>query len=217
MPTWKDIRKTDDLKAEHDLRSFKSYAIQSQYSASPVMLKLMNSFQEQLDPSADIETFYENIFDIHSASGWGLDNWGRILNITRLVEDDDITITLDDKPYRLLLLYKALANISPSNAESLNHLLNELLNTGAGDFGGDLRKSYVLEVDTMVIRWVFEDFMDSIHKAIFKKAGTLARGAGVGWELYALNPGKVFGFNGQEMHPFNQAPFAPDDALIQGL
>ncbi len=66
----------------------------------------------------------------------------------------------------------------------------------------------------MVIRWVFEDFLDAVQSAVFKAAGTLARGAGVGWELYAVGPDKVFGFDGSAMHPFNQAPFAPDASLI---
>ncbi len=43
---------------------------------------------------------------------------------------------------------------------------------------------------------------------------TQGDGAGVGWELYAVSPDKVLGFDGSTMYPFNQAPFAPDAALI---
>jgi len=212
MPTWTDIRESENLRSQDNIRSLKSRAIQSQYSASPKMLSLMAGFQAQLEPTVDIDLFYEKIFNIHTAEGQGLDNWGRILAIGRTIEDGEATITLSDDYYRLLLLYKALANISRSDADTLNSLLAELVGTGIAGFP---KASYVLEVDTMVIRWVFEDFLDPIQLAVFKAAGTLARGAGVGWELYAINPDKVFGFDGSLMHPFNQAPFAPDNALIQ--
>ncbi|MGL4208548.1 MAG: hypothetical protein ACRCTY_04095, partial [Candidatus Adiutrix sp.] len=61
--------------------------------------------------------------------------------------------------------------------------------------------------------WVFEDFMGPMEMGVFKAAGTLARGAGVGWEMYALNPEMVFGFDGSTMHPFNQRPFTPTELL----
>lgn len=217
MPTWRDIHETTNLRALENVRSVASYAIQSQYSASPKMLNLMAGFQKQLDLRQDADTFYHDIFDIYTATGYGLDNWGRIVAISRNIEDPNTgaTLTLDDDYYRLLLLYKCLANISASDANSLNHLLKELINTGIANFPP---AAYVLEpVDSpnwpMVIRWVFEDYLDDIQRAVFFVAGTLARGAGVGWELYALNPRQVFGFT-PGWQPFNQAPFAPDQSLI---
>ena len=90
-------------------------------------------------------------------------------------------------------------------------LLAALVNTGIAGFP---RAAYVLEVDTMVIRWVFEDFLNDMQLLVFKVAGTLARGGGVGWELYAVDPARVFGFDGGGWQPFNQAPFAPDNALV---
>ncbi len=211
MPTWYSIRQAEDLRALSNIRNLKSYAIQSQYGASVKMLNLLAGFQENIEPTADINLFYEKFFNIYTAEGVGLDGWGRILAIPRTIEDGDVSITLTDEYYRLLLLYKALANISRSDAATLNHLLAELVNTGIALLPP---AAYVLEVDTMVIRWVFEDFMNPLQLAVFKAAGTLARGAGVGWELYAINPQHVFGFDGSELYPFDQAPFAPDNALI---
>jgi hypothetical protein len=211
MPTWYSPRRTEDLRALSDVRNLKSYAIQSQYGASVKMLGLLAGFQEKIEPTLDIDLFYKKFFNILSAEGVGLDGWGRILAIPRTIEDGDISITLTDDYYRLLLLYKALANISRADAATLNHLLAELINTGISLLPP---VAYVLEVDTMVIRWVFEEFMNDIQLAVFKAAGTLARGAGVGWELYAINPGQVFGFDGSGMHPFDQAPFVPDNAMM---
>ncbi len=213
MYTWRDIREALDFRELDNVREVTSYAIQSQYSASKKIMALCAQYQEQIDPHVDVDLFYRYMFNIYTAEGIGLDNWGVILQMNRTIEDADTGagITLDDEYYRLLLLYKALANISASTADSQNSLLQALVNTGIGGF---TQAAYVLEIDTMVIRWVFEDFLDPIQVAVFKAAGTLARGAGVGWEFYAINPSKVFGFT-PGWQPFNQAPFAPDNALVK--
>jgi hypothetical protein len=211
MPTWNDIRQTSNLRGEHNLRGKRSQAIQSQYSASPKLLGLAKAFQLHLDLSPDVDLFYKKMFDIYTAEGEGLDNWGRILNIGRIISDENVILTLSDDMYRLLLLYKALANISASSPDSLNVLLDALCKTEAANLP---KSAYVLEVGPMVIRWVFEAYLNEEQLAVFKAAGTLARGAGVGWELYAITPYEVFGFDGSGLQPFNQAPFAPDNALI---
>lgn len=214
MGTWRDWRETADVRELENVREATSYAIQSQYAASARIAALARQYQETLDPDVDIALFYEKMINIYTAQGVGLDNWGRILGIGRILEDPDTGagLTLADDDYRVLLLYKAMANISASTADAQNRLLGVLVNSGIGGFP---RAAYVLEVDTMVIRWVFEDFLTPVQIAVFRIAGTLARGAGVGWELYAVNPKQVFGFtNGWQ--PFNQAPFAPDNALVTG-
>lgn len=241
MYTWSNWRDVKDTRELENIREFTSYAIQSQYSASKKILALAAGFQERIDPHVDVDLFYRKMMDIYTAEGFGLDNWGVILQIGRtipgpyagdcfgfdgsgLVPFDQLPfvpdsgsgaavtmITLDDELFRLLLLYKALANISASDAATQNKLLSVLIDTGIGGFGN---VAYVLEIDTMVIRWVFEDYMTPLQLAVFRVAGTLARGAGVGWELYAISPDQVFGFDGSGMQPFNQAPFAGDKSLI---
>jgi hypothetical protein len=227
MGTFLDMYYASNIRVLDNARSIRSEAIQSQYSASERMLGVMASMQKRLSPTlvrsdengnalpgtADVDIFYNNIFNLLTARGVGLDEWGRILVMSRSIPllDGSGSITLGDDDYRLLLLYKAMANIGASTAEAQNSLLAMLVATGIGAFP---RAAYVLEVDTMVIRWVFEDFLDPLQLAVFKVAGTLARGAGVGWELYAVNPGAVFGFDGGGRQPFNQAPFTPDAALI---
>lgn len=241
MYTWRNLRTTLDVRELENTREKTSYAIQSQYSASKKIMALAAGYQERISPELDVELFYEKMFNIYTAEGFGLDNWGVILQIGRTIPGPYLgdcfgfdgsglfpfdqlpfvpdsgsgtvvsVITLDDELFRLLLLYKALANISPSDAATQNKLLSVLIDTGVGGFGN---VAYVLEIDTMVIRWVFEDYMTPLQLAVFKAAGTLARGAGVGWELYAINPGQVFGFDGSDMQPFNQAPFAGDKSLI---
>lgn len=215
MATWTDIRDNGDLRESDNLRELTSYAIQSQYSASERILALAAAFQSALSPPADANLLYDDIVNIYTATGISLDRWGRILGIGRVIHDAETgtELNLADEDFRQLLLYKAMANIAATEAAALNALLLQLVNTG---IAGLPRKAYVLPVDTMVVRWVFENFLTDTQSAVFKAAGTLARGAGVGWELYAVNPMQVFGFDGSGMQPFNQAPFAPDNALIEG-
>lgn len=213
MYTWRDFQDVLNVRELENVREITSYAIQSQYSASKKIMALAAGFQKRIDPHVDVDLFYRTMFNIYTAEGVGLDNWGVILQMGRTIADPDTgeNTTLTDEYYRLLLLYKAMANISASTAAAQNSLLAMLVNTGIAGFP---RVAYVLEVDTMVIRWVFEDYLTTLQLAVFRAAGTLARGAGVGWEMYAVDPGAVFGFDGSGMHPFNQAPFAPDSALI---
>ncbi|MDR2947134.1 MAG: DUF2612 domain-containing protein [Candidatus Adiutrix sp.] len=243
MYTWRNWRGTKNIRELENVREATSYAIQSQYSASEKILALAAGFQARIDPHADIDLFYDKMFNIYTAEGVGLDNWGVILGIGRTIEGPPVYdcfgffgselapfnqkpfvpdlssippfyITLGDESFRLLLLYKALANISASDAATQNKLLSVLIDTGAGGFSG---AAYVLEVGTMVIRWVFETFLTAEQLAIFRVAGTLARGAGVGWELFAVDPKKVFGFFGSNNQPFNQAQFVPDKSLVRGV
>lgn len=213
MYTWRDIREVINFRELENVREKTSYAIQSQYAASKKIMLLAAQYQDQLDPHADVDLFYREMFDIYTAEGVGLDNWGAILQIPRTIIDSETnqSITLNDTYYRLQLLYKALANISASTAEAQNKLLQVLVGT---DMNRDSVPVYVIEIDTMVIRWVFETFLDATRMLVFEAVGTLARGAGVGWELYAIDPAQVFGFDGSGMNPFNQAPFASDGALV---
>lgn len=213
MSTWLNIRAAENLREHDNLREVTSHAIQSQYSSSKRLLTLAETFQTFINIDGDTDLFYNSLVNIYTAKGVGLDWWGRILGIDRTISDGEVNITLDDDYYRLLLLYKAAANIAATDAATLNSLLKRLIDTGIEGFP---TAAYILYVDTMVIRWVFESELTGVQLAVFKAAGTLARGAGVGWELYAVTPANVFGFDGQEMRPFNQAPFASDNLLIEG-
>lgn len=57
--------------------------IQSQYSNSPTIKQILSSFYKYINPCADIKTVYDNILNIDTAKGKGLDYWGRIIGIKR--------------------------------------------------------------------------------------------------------------------------------------
>lgn len=197
-PTWRDMDEVGDLFSLADVGSLASDAIQSQYAASPHLTGLVAGFQRRLDASADLDLIFDNLVWLPTASGVSLDVWGRIVGIPRGPMTEEGQIVWDDSAYRFLILYKALANISASDAETLNSLLDRL-------FDGTV---YVLDHQNMTIRVVFEFYADAIQTAILQNYGLLARGGGVGWEWYQIDPATTFGFDGSALQPFNQGIFA---------
>lgn len=55
----------------------------SQYANSPVLLSLIESFNDAIDPARDIDAFYDSLWNIDTALGAGLDIWGRIVGVSR--------------------------------------------------------------------------------------------------------------------------------------
>lgn len=198
-------------------------SVQSQYAASPVIRALIEAMNLRIDPGVDIDLFYEKIFDIYTAEGWGLDNWGRILGANRLlqVEAGDYfgfadsgldpfgqsvfyypgqteNYYLEDSAYRELLLFKALANISSSDLASLNKLMGRF-------FGG--KGGYIVEVTTMVIRFVFEFELSPYERSLMRLDFIPPHPGGVGYTWLEVPPENTFGFAGSGLQPFGQGTF----------
>ena len=57
----------------------------SQYANSPILLTLINNMNSYIDASANFFNFYNQIWNINSATGYGLDVWGRIVGVKRNV------------------------------------------------------------------------------------------------------------------------------------
>ena len=217
-----DFRSNEEVRASDDIREEKMLFVQSQYSASPKMLHILSTFRDEMNVRSDYLLFYKMIFNVYTAQGIGLDIIGRIVGIERTIEDvqTGFAITLEDEYYRQLILYKALSNIMQSTIPALTKLIKML-------FPGV--KAYVITIEDyvqnddgvfynrrpMYIRWVFKKFFSNLELAVFKVAGTLCRGGGVGWHLYTIDTKEVFGFDGSELLPFNQGIFDPI-GLVKG-
>ena len=57
----------------------------SQYANSPSMVALLGSINAAISPYEDFETIYNDILNINTAVGYGLDVLGRIVGISRLI------------------------------------------------------------------------------------------------------------------------------------
>lgn len=123
----------------------------SQYGNSDRLLALIDSFDDCIDQTKNMDLFFDNIWNIDTAIGHGLDVWGRILQVSRVLKipvtsffgfgeagpsvvgfdqgafNDGQQLTtnyaLSDDAYRTLLLAKALANICDGSIKAINKVL----------------------------------------------------------------------------------------------
>lgn len=58
----------------------------SQFANSPILTAILTDFNDYIDPAADFELFYTAVMDVLTAEGYGLDVWGRIVGVGRVVQ-----------------------------------------------------------------------------------------------------------------------------------
>lgn len=65
--------------------------VSTQYANSPTLLSLIQSWYSAIDQTEDVDAFYDNIWNIATASGYGLDIWGEIVGVDRNLQIDNAT------------------------------------------------------------------------------------------------------------------------------
>ena len=210
--------------------------IVSQYANSPVILALVDYYEQDIKPDVDIDGFYDYVWNVLTAQGFGLDIWGRIVNIGRELNipgaldtfgfstspqtfepfgqapfydgnpPSSTVYRLADDAYRTLILAKALANISNCTAPSINRLL-QVLFAGRG-------RTYVADTGLMRIRYVFEFQLAPFEWAIVTQSGALARPAAVLAQALTVDIPNTFGFAEAGIYqPFGQGVFFSSTGL----
>jgi Protein of unknown function (DUF2612) len=146
----------------------------SRFASSPILVSLISSFNAAMDQTANINAFLQYIWDVRTAVGYGLNVWGKIVNVSRTIPSTLPTIppiTLGDADYQTLILVKAAANIGNATIPTLNKLLR-LIFAGSGQV-------FVQDNLNMTLTYVFL-FQPTIEQlAIVKNSGALPRPAGV--------------------------------------
>lgn len=142
----------------------------SQYAGSPVICSLISSFEAAMDPRGNIQNFLQYIWNVNTAVGYGLDVWGTIVGVSRVVPSSP-PITLDDTDYRTLILVKAAANIGNVTIPTLNRLFRAIF-SGQG-------LVYVEDNLNMSLTDVFKFVPTPAQQAIVEYSGVLPRPAGV--------------------------------------
>ena len=192
--------------------------ILSQFANSPTLLSLINTFNDAVDPTAELNSFYNNVWNISTASGWGLDNWGRIVGISRVLSfpaaltgylgfvqqhgsesfgygtffsgaGDTTNYALTDNAYRMLILTKAFANISNCAIPSYNKMLMGLF-PGRGN-------AFVVDQGGMRMQLTFQFVLSAVEVNILKYSGAFSTPTGVSFTILEFPFGATFGFSQQ--------------------
>lgn len=58
----------------------------SQFSSAPSLLQLIDNFNQYFNTRANIDSFYANIWNIDTATKYGLTVWGNIVGVTNVVQ-----------------------------------------------------------------------------------------------------------------------------------
>lgn len=171
----------------------------SEYANSPVLTKLVDNFAQWLDPASRFDAFYSLIWDIDTAQGFGLDVWGRILGVSRILQvpsgvylgfEQDAqakpfgfgilygggratnNVALTDTAYRTLLLAKAALNITNASIPAINAILLNLFGNG-----------YVRDNMDMTMTFVFQETLTPLQTAIVFQSGVLPKPCGVSFTV----------------------------------
>lgn len=207
----------------------------SQFANSVALVQLVKDMNDCIDPSADIQAFYDYCWNVDTAQSWGLDIWGKIVGVGRNIQvagtidnfgfkeglnyepfgqapfytgtPATSTYTLADPAYRTLIYVKALSNISDSTARTYNRLLQNLF-AGRG-------RCYVQETGQMQMRYVFEFALLPYEISIITGSGAFPHPAGVDTRSISLDPSSVFGFQeSRTFQPFGQGTLFPTSGLL---
>ncbi|WP_205525178.1 DUF2612 domain-containing protein [Novosphingobium sp. THN1] len=174
----------------------------SQYANSPIIVSLVEALGAALDPQAAFNEFYDMVWNVDTAEGFGLDIWGRIVGVSRaLFVSDSLYLgfsdstdavpfgsgifwgaarltpnfKLSDLAYRRLILAKAALNITNSSIPAINAILRALF-PGYGNV-------YVRDNGDMTLTYVFGAALSKVDYAIVSQSGALPRPVGVSFDV----------------------------------
>src|ERR1700761_7121438 len=175
--------------------------ILSQYSPGPIVRQMIANMNDCIDPSADIDAFYDLVMNVDTAEGYGLDVWGRIVGVSRVLnvpgtdnflgfaqavgtgieafgfgvfyngESLTANFELSDPAFLVLILAKALANICDGSIIATNQILLNLF-PGRGD-------CYVVSNYDMTMAYTFTFALTPVEAAIIAQEGILPTPTGV--------------------------------------
>lgn len=173
----------------------------SQYANSPTISQLCTDIGQYFDQTVDFDSFYDTIWNVDTAIGYGLDVWGRIVGVQRVLQlpaagrylgfEEAGGLTVDpfnvspfyagapltnnfylaDDAFRVLIFAKALANICDGSIKAINQLLMNLFPNRGN--------AYVVDNLDMTMVYTFEFVLTDVEAAIIEQSGVLPTPVGV--------------------------------------
>lgn len=205
----------------------------SQYTTSPTIMRLVHDLAQYVDPRVNMTEFYNLVWNVDTAVGFGLDIWGRIVGVSRLLRlpstdpifgFDNADDPPDWQPFNQGIFFPGsqasqafLLPDDPFRTLILTKALSNIVATNAASLNQLLRnlfpgrgKAYVQDLGGMAMRFVFEFALTSTEYAILTQSGALPHPAGVSYSVVVIPVASgLFGFReaGSTSRPFNFGVF----------
>ena len=173
----------------------------SQYANSPIMTQLLDYFSQDVDQTENFDHFFDYMWNVDTAQGYGLDAIGRKVGVSRTLSIPGGSTTylgfneasswtgfnqggfytgatlttnfnLLDPDYRTLIYAKCLGNICDGSIPKINSILLQL-------FPPQIGPSYVVDNQDMTMTYTFEFAPTSVQLAIIETSGVLPNPDGV--------------------------------------
>lgn len=210
----------------------------SQYSSSAKITALVELMNYRIDPRSSVEQFVKDVWDIRYCGTWGLNNWGRILNMPRAItvpqgtDEDFFGFKSENAPQSWKPFGQAVFNV-PFVRTGTYYLNNEqyrmvlmfkaAVNISDGTIPSINRllqwyfslrgRPYVLRVNRFNkrgfrLRYMFDFYLQDWEKSLLRIEGVLPTPMGVGYALYEYKRNHTFGFCVRGVATQPYAPFS---------
>lgn len=189
--------------------------ILSQYSNSPTIRQLIQNMNSYIDPFANIQAFFDLVWNVNTAVGYGLDVWGRIVGVGRVLQlastnffgmENPGGTQASGDPFNQSPFYHGSALTSNYSlldgpfralilAKALANIsngtiqsINQILINLFG-LSGPLPlpgNSYVTDGENMTMTYTFSTMLDPVSEAIVFQSGVLPKPCGVAASVVQL-------------------------------
>lgn len=192
----------------------------SQYANSNIIVQLIQDMNDCIDPDTDFDTFYDYVWNLNTAQGFGLDIWGRILGISRNIKipnsgqffgfDDS---ALDWQPFNQAPFFLRNQGFGPDSTFTLADgpyrtllfvkALSNISDSTARTYNTLLQNlfrgrgvCYVADLGGMMMQYRFYFVLAPFEVAILTTSGALSHPAGVGVSIAIIPPSGIGGYLG---------------------
>lgn len=176
-----------------------------QYDSAKALKSLIE--QKETWYNENLNAFWKKIVDdflnISTATDWGLDLWGKALNVPRIYNVNGTQTTLSTELYRRLVLGKLQLIHSNGTVPEINKYLNFIFK----DHATATTNAYVKDQLNMTVYYVLNFTPTDEELALIYSREFLPTPAGVQDKIYLLDQSIIFGFYGTGFMPWSVAPF----------
>ena len=182
--------------------------ILSQYANSPIITGIIGDFFEAVDQTKNLDSFFDLMWNVLTAQGYGLDCWATIVGVNRVLKlgagpkylgfdeggfldydpfdtspwysGEKLTTNylMSDDGFRTLILAKAFSNICNGSIPAINQLLRMLF--------GQSGRCYCTDGGNMTMTYTFEFQLTPVQYAILAQSGVMPTPVGVSYTVVQL-------------------------------